>query len=219
MTKRWLGRIGALLVAGVAATTPASAQFWWKGPDLGGPAANGSEPELGYTLPDATQAEQRAAMLWNLRTGLNVAALQCQFEPTLLTLNQYNNLLNHHRVELAAAYTTLENYFKRIDRRQGQRNFDRFGDRTYNGFSTVRGQLNFCSTASQVGEQAVFAPRGELWRVAQNRLLEMRRSLQPASEQQFRFRAPPQVAGLTYLSPDCYDRRDRLRRQCGGTAR
>ena len=29
-------------------------------------------------------------MVWNLRAALNVAALQCQFGPTLLTLPNYN---------------------------------------------------------------------------------------------------------------------------------
>ena len=219
MVSTWLGRIAAFALAATAATTPASAQFFWKAPDLTSPAVRGDEPTIGFSLPGATPAELRAGVLWNMRTGLNVAALQCQFDPTLLTLNQYNHLINHHRVELAEAYQTLLGYFRRIDRRQGQANFDKFGDRTYNGFSTVAGQLTFCATAAQVGRQALFAPRGELYRVAQQRLLELRRSLLLGGEQQFPAARVPPVQFTRVLGPDCFDRRDRLRRQCGGRVR
>src|SRR3546814_10219941 len=46
-------------------------------------SVEGNEPNLGFALPGATQSEYRAALLWSMRAGLNVAALQCQFEPTL----------------------------------------------------------------------------------------------------------------------------------------
>lgn len=219
MTSKWLGRIAAFAMGVGVAAAPANAQFFWKAPDLTSPPVRGDEAGLGFSLPGATAQELRAGVLWNLRTGLNVAALQCQFDPTLLTLNQYNHLLNHHRVELASAYETLLGYFRRVDRRDGLKNFDKFGDRTYNGFSTVRGQLTFCSTAGAVGRQAIFAPRGDLHKVAEQRLMEMRRSLQPGGEQQFVYWIPPQQVTLRVQGPDCFDRRDRLRRQCGGTAR
>ena len=40
--------------------------------------------------PAPRPAEYRAHLLWNLRSGLNVAALQCQFSPYLRTVDNYN---------------------------------------------------------------------------------------------------------------------------------
>ncbi|MBO0236674.1 hypothetical protein, partial [Vibrio parahaemolyticus] len=86
----------------------APAAFFWKAPNLKGEPVTGLEPGiLTNALPGATPAGLRAALVWNLRSGLTVAALQCQFEPTLLTRNQYNAMLDNHRDELAQAYQTL----------------------------------------------------------------------------------------------------------------
>src|SRR3546814_10654994 len=95
--------------------TPAAAQFFWKPADLHAAPVEGHEPNLGFALPGATQSEYRAALLWSMQVGLNVAALQCQFEPTLLTLSNYNAMIAHHDDELANAFSTLTSYFKRVE--------------------------------------------------------------------------------------------------------
>jgi len=194
-------------------STPASAQFFWKPADLAGPAVEGNETDLGYILPGATPAEYRAALLWNLRAGLNVAALQCQFEPTLLTLSNYNAMLAQHEAELAAAFKTLDAYFKRAQGKGGQKALDQYGTRTYLGFSTVRAQLNFCQTAGSIGRDAIFQPRGTLIEVARKRMRELRNSLAPHGEQAFgnptyNFRAvlpsfDEKCWKKTKLKPDC----------------
>src|SRR3546814_11441906 len=56
--------------------TPAAAQFFWKPADLHAAPVEGNEPNLGFALPGATQSEYRAALLWSMRAGLHVAALQ-----------------------------------------------------------------------------------------------------------------------------------------------
>jgi hypothetical protein len=73
-----------------------------------------SDPLVGLPIPGATPAEHRANLLWNMRAGLNVAALQCQFSPYLRAVDNYNGILAHHSEELASAYTTLNAYFKRV---------------------------------------------------------------------------------------------------------
>src|SRR3546814_8351311 len=73
--------------------TPAAAQFFWKPADLHAAPVEGNEPNLGFALPGATQSEYRAALLWSMRAGLNVAALQCQFEPTLLRSEEHTSEL------------------------------------------------------------------------------------------------------------------------------
>lgn len=181
--------IGA--AAGAAAlfgAVPASAQFWFKGPDIAGPRVTGEEPGiLAQTLPGATQPELRAAMVWNLRAALNVAALQCQFAPTLLTLPNYNTILKDHASELNSSYTTLTKYFMRTNKtpKAGQMALDQYGTKVYSSFSAVHAQLTFCAAADDVSRQVIFTPRGQFGEVAAMRLRELRNSLTKWGEQQF----------------------------------
>jgi hypothetical protein len=216
----------ALRLAGFAATAflvfapaAAPAAFFWKAPDLHGEPVTGAEPGiLTGTLPGATPAELRAALVWNLRSGLNVAALQCQFEPTLLTRNQYNAMLDNHREELAKSYQVLSDYFKRTDRKNAQTKLDQYGTRTYSSFSTVLAQYTFCEAASSIGREAIFAPRGQLYKVAENRMRELRKSLVLAGEQQFRFWYPPMAFTLPPLDDRCWKNgKLRSRKNCDWT--
>ncbi|WP_029623425.1 hypothetical protein [Sphingomonas elodea] len=183
--------LGMVALAALCVSAPASAQFFFKPVDLSGPPVTGTEPGMiGPGLPGASPAELRAALVWNLRAALNVAALQCQFEPTLLTLDHYNALLEDHEVELKNSYDTLEKYFTRTakTKKAGQIELDRFGTRVYSSFSTVSGQLSFCQTSASIGQDAVFAPRGKLGDVAIARMGELRASLKAWGEQYFRTR-------------------------------
>ena len=176
----------ALAVATTAA--PAHAQFFFKSPDFSGPRSTGAEPGIaGQALPDATPAELNAAMVWNMRAALNVAALQCQFEPTLLTLGNYNSMLRTHSDELAASYDTLTKYFTRTTKtkKEAQTAIDQFGTRVYSGFSTVSAQLGFCQSAGEIGQEVLFTPRGGLTDLAANRMRKVRNSLVAYGEQQF----------------------------------
>lgn len=181
--------IGA--AAGAAAlfgAAPASAQFWFKGPDIAGPRITGEEPGiLTQALPGANQSEIRAAMVWNLRAALNVAALQCQFAPTLLTLPNYNTILRDHAAELNSSYTTLTKYFMRTNKtpKAGQMALDQYGTKVYSSFSAVHAQLTFCAAADDISHQVVFAPRGQVGEVAAQRLRELRNSLTKWGERQF----------------------------------
>ena len=214
--------LSAILLAAAALTAqPAAAQLFITAPDFRGPPVNGSEPGIGLPIPGATPEEYSAHLLWNLRSGLNVAALQCQFAPTLRAVANYNDILAHHGDELGAAYTRLGNYFKRVHGpREGQRLFDDYSTKTYNGFSTLYAQLGFCQTAASIARDALAAPKGGMLNVARLRMRELRNSLVPVGERLY----APRVASLrtdafTQLNPACYDKKDRLRRTCGGTAK
>ena len=178
--------LAAATLAAVLAPTPASAQFFFQSPALESGPLRGDEPGIG--LPGATAAENDAAMIWNLRAALNVAALQCGFAPTLLTETNYNAILRDHSVELKSSFDTLGKYFTRVNGKskpKGQNALDQFGTRIYSGYSTVTGQYTFCLTAHSVGRDAIFADRGALLGVAQRRLRELRASLLPGGEQRF----------------------------------
>lgn len=203
----------AALLPTLLMTTPAAANFFWKAPDLRGAPVNGSEPDLGFSLPGATPAELEAGLVWSMRSGLNVGALQCQFDPTLLTMNQYNHLLDHHRVELGKAFATLTNYFKRTNKKGWQMQLDQFGTRTYSGYSTVGAQLTFCEAASDIGRAAVFTHKGQFHTLAENRMRELRNSLIRAGEQQFRFWIPPTTVYFPQLDDRCW-KKDQLVAKC-----
>lgn len=177
----------AVLAAGVMVATPAAAQFYMKSKDLRGERIRGDEPGIGQMLPGATPDELRAAMVWNMRAALNVAALQCQFEPSLLTVQNYNAILADHKQELAQSYAALGKYFERVakSKKEGQNALDQFGTRTYSGFATVAAQFGFCTTASSIGRDALYTTRGGFGDIAMTRMREVRNSLTPWGEQQF----------------------------------
>ena len=200
-------RIALSFVAMSAALAqPAAAQFFWSPPDLSTPPVTGAEPSLNLGLPGATPDELRAGLVWNMRAALNVAALQCGFEPTLLTLSNYNAMIAHHKSELAASFDTLTGYFQRTagKGKPGQMALDQYGTRIYSGYSTVQAQRNFCQVAGSVGQDAIFAPRGQLHAVAQKRLGELRRSLVLTGEQYFGTPGYGFTAAIPPLNDECW---------------
>jgi hypothetical protein len=178
--------IGAVVLAGGIASS-ADAQLFWKTPMFESGLARGDEPGLLIALPGATEAEQEANLVWSMRAGLNVAALQCRFSPALMAVRNYNDLIAHHRAELAANYAVLQAYFRRVAPKGAtvraiSEAFDRYNTRTYSSFSTVSAQLGFCQTAAHIGEQALLEPKGRFGALAHQRLREVRSSLVPIGD-------------------------------------
>lgn len=208
----------ALLALAALATpfAPLRAQLDWEPADLAGPPVTGAEADVGVNLPGATPAELRAGLLWQLRAALNVAALQCDFAPTLLTTSNYNHLLAQHKAELSDAFATLNDYFARaVGAKAGQTALDQYGTRTYSSFSTVQAQRTFCAVAGSVGQDALFAPRGTLHQVAAARLGELKRALTPAPDRAFLYPGYDYVAVLPPLSARCW-KKGRLAKSCAG---
>lgn len=210
---RRIAAVAAGLALGVAA--PAQAQFYFSAPDLSSPPVTGMEPELNINLPGATPAEINAALVWNLRVAMNVAALQCDFEPSLLTVSNYNATLAHHKDELSGAYSTLEGYFQRsIGRgKTGMRAMDKYNTRLYATYSTVHAQRDFCGEMSRIGRQVIFSRRGTLLDIARTRLGEIRKALVPGAEQYFVNPAYNYTATLPSLGKKCW-KKDAMRDKC-----
>ena len=215
-------RAATILAAGTAAIASpqlAGAQLFVNDPDFKRAPIEGSDPLVGLPIPGATPAEYRAHLLWNLRAGLNVAALQCQFSPYLRAVDNYNGILAHHSEELADAYTALNSYFKRVQGAKGQKAFDDYTTITYNNFSTMQAQYGFCQTASGIAKQALLQPKGQLHALAQSRMRELRNSLVPAYDRGLTYN-PYQIRmpAMPELREECYDKKNRLRKRCGGSA-
>ncbi len=205
-------------LAAIALPQAASAQLFLNEPVFPKGPIQGSDPLVGLPVPGANAAEQQAHLIWNLRSGLNVAALQCQFSPLLRTVDNYNGILAQHSKELASAYTTLNGYFKRVQgAKAGQKAFDDYSTITYNNFSTLHAQLGFCQTAASIAKEALAQPKGELHSVAERRMRELRGSLIPAYDRVgvfnpniVRFQPVPALA----LDPKCWDKKNRLTKKC-----
>jgi hypothetical protein len=228
MASVWKRAVPAVAVACLVAASvaePASAYLFWRSPQLKGEPVKGDEPGLLVPLPGATDKEISANLLWGLRAGLNVAALQCQFAPALLTRTNYNALIKNHAVELQVAYDTLQGYFKRqgmpapaAGKGKGkaapkskvnagwQTVFDQFSTRTYNGFSTFHGQMEFCETASSIGREALEQKRGDLLALATTRMREFRNSLSHAGDMVFAY-GTGSVVAAPMPSLACYNKK------------
>lgn len=210
-------RIALAGLALAALPTAAPAQLFVTDPVFPSGPIEGNDALVGLPLPGATPAEYRAHMLWNLRAGLNVAALQCQFSPFLRTVDNYNTLINQHGRELAAAYTLLQGYFRRVGGAAGANNFDRYSTQTYNNFSTLQAQFAFCQTAARIGREALVTRRGELTALAGARMREFRGSLVPTPDYYNFDRRPIALSQISLGPPprrDCAGLNGRDRRDC-----
>lgn len=217
----WKRTRTALLTAaaaiGAALPATAGAQLFLNDPPFPIGPIEATDPLVGLPIPGATPAEYRAHLLWNLRSGLNVAALQCQFSPYLRAVDNYNALLDHHSKELNTAYSALTGYFKRLHgQREGLRHFDDYSTQTYNNYSTFQAQFGFCQTAAEIAKEALRVPKGDLLQVATNRMRELRGSLVPAWDPIVTYYpASLGLAELQFLTePDCSELRGREKRRC-----
>ena len=212
--------IAAAAFAAAAMPGPASAQLFFKDPDFKPGPISAADPLVGLPLPGATTAEQQANLIWNLRAGLNVAALQCQFSPYLRAVDNYNDILAHHSKELMAAYNTVGGYFKRVNGpKLGQKLFDDYSTVTYNNFSTLHAQLGFCQKASEIAKDALARPKGQFHLTAESRMRELRNSLIPmGGERMLQYNPWTLVHQLVLptFDPKCYDKKDRLKKKCRG---
>lgn len=225
---RWLTAAASLMIAvpasaqgatvtAVPAAPPATAAYlYWVKPNFAGEPVHGGEPGIGLPMPGASAKELRAHLLWNMRAGLNVAALQCQFSPSLMTVRNYNEILRHHARELNDAYTMLGAYFKRTAGKGWQKALDEYTTRTYNGFSTLHAQIGFCETAGLIGRDALGQRKGDLYITAEQHMREFRNSLVPARDGLFAYRTNLAPRQLVNLDAVCWDRKGRYRdRKCG----
>ena len=209
-----LAGLGAALLA-VPGVAPA--QLFVTDPVMASGPIEPTDELAGLPLPGATPIENRAHLLWNLRAGLNVAALQCQFSPSLRTVDNYNSIINQHARELASAYTALQGYFRRAGARAPGGNFDRYSTITYQAFSTMQSQFAFCQTAARIGKEALFTRRGELTNLAATRMRELRGSLVPMVDRYAFDRQPVMLSPIMLGAParrDCSQLRGRDRRDC-----
>jgi hypothetical protein len=123
--------------------------------------------------PPPSAEDKLAESVWKLRAALNVAALQCQFDPNLKTVANYNDINKLHKAEIDDSRSRMESRYRRLYGRGGLGAFDRYNTKLWNGFSSVNHQVPFCNKASEVGKEAIVTPAGGLTVLANNKLPEI----------------------------------------------
>lgn len=224
--------LAPLLAAALAAPSPA--YLYWQAPSLKGQPVRGDEPGIAIPLPGATPDEMHANLVLAMRAGLNVAALQCQFAPGLMTVDNYNAVIRQHDGEIDDVMLTLQRYFQRtlfppkvVKPARGKAPakpakakpvpiskpamtaYDQYVTKTYNSFSTLHAQLSFCDTAASIGRQARATLEKHLVDVAIQRMQEFRNSLIPVGDPQLGiYVRPVEIAALPDLN--CYNKKGKI---------
>ncbi len=197
---------GLMAIVGLAlATSPAAAQIFFYPPQHEGAPVTGAEPGL-FVPPmiDAQPADIRANLIWNLRSSLNVAALNCQYWPSVNAVDNYNALLTHHADELNSAYEGLKSYFRRTQGNQWQSRMDEFTTSMYQSYILIGAQRSFCHAAAETARDALAQPKGQLYVTAQNRMRQMRNSLIIYSDAILPYNEPVPLPPLPRLDDTCW---------------
>lgn len=181
----WLALAGVLL-AGATTAAPRKGKHPVKRPTgktVVKPVAPQPPITPGIMVPKAvllnkpTSVEARAHAVWTLRAALNVAALQCQYSPFLRAVDNYNQMLKKHGDDLTSAQAMMISHFGRTVKGGGMAAFDRYNTRSYNSFSTLDAQYNFCWAAGQAGLALRAADPGQMGLVAETAVPALRAAL------------------------------------------
>lgn len=116
----------------------------------------------------------RAQTLWNLRSALNVAALNCRGSDDAAIKASYSTLLKKYKAPLASANKTISNEFaSQYGTKGGAGALDTYMTKVYNffAFPTVRDQ--FCANAAVVGRDLVLQTPATIENFAQTALPKM----------------------------------------------
>ncbi|TCD00646.1 hypothetical protein EYB45_11060 [Erythrobacteraceae bacterium CFH 75059] len=100
--------------------------------------------------------------IWNLRSALNVAALNCvtpEYEPLV---GNYQTFLTRFRTPLSTANRSITREFAERYGRAGRASEDAYITKVYNYFATPAVHDEFCASALALSAQAATVPPAEL---------------------------------------------------------
>ena len=133
-------------------TPPAGAFATMAVPQMG---ATGVRQTVNYGISN----EQK---LWNVRSGLNVAALNCRSPQHVTLADNYREFLNKHRRELSRTNRTLDSQYRAEHGRQYRDAQDAYMTRVYNYFALPPALPEFCNVAHELSQEIVQVPAGQL---------------------------------------------------------
>lgn len=132
-------------------TPPSGAVTMMAIPAIG---ADGMRQTVNYNI-------STAQTIWNLRSALNVAALNCREADHAAILPAYAALLDRNKRELAAVNKTVTKEFRDRYGSQGQTAQDSYMTQVYNYFALPPAHGQFCKVATRVAAESMqVAPAG-----------------------------------------------------------
>ena len=118
-------------------------------------AADGARQTVNYGISN----EQK---LWNVRSGLNVAALNCRNTEHLSLADNYRTFLNRHKRQLSRTNRDLASQYRKEHGRNYRNAQDAYMTRVYNYFALPPALPAFCDVAHELSIEAAQVPAGQL---------------------------------------------------------
>jgi hypothetical protein len=134
------------------------------------PVAPTAPPVREEAILDGANDAATAEMIWALRGGLNVAALQCG---NRALSNNYNQILRHHRSILNEAYAAEQARYSKLHGRAGVARHDVEMTRLYNRFANLPNRARYCGDAARLSAELLDLPSERLPAVARRALLRL----------------------------------------------
>lgn len=103
-----------------------------------------------------------AQTTWNLRSALNVAALNCQSAEHSMLVSNYGAYLKNHARELSATNRALQSEFRQRYGATFRDVQDSYMTQVYNYFALPPAKDEFCDVANAVSAEIVGVPQGDL---------------------------------------------------------
>lgn len=121
--------------------------------------------------PNVDLSPQQA--LWQLRIGLNVAALNCRGPNDQILINNYSTFLRNNRAAIAAAERWVIRDQGTKTGTNGIAARDSLSTRLYNYFAQPPVQQSFCPIATSIAAMAAVEPTANILNFAPARLAEL----------------------------------------------
>ncbi len=103
-----------------------------------------------------------AQKVWNMRSALNVAALNCLDSRYSSVLTGYKLLLDRHKKGLAAANKDVTSEFRSRYGATGRTAQDQYMTQVYNYFALPPAQHEFCVTATRIADELPLVAAADL---------------------------------------------------------
>jgi hypothetical protein len=132
--------------------------------------APAAPPPKEEAILDGPGEASTAEMIWSLRGGLNVAALQCGNRSLS---SSYNDILRKHRSILNEAYAAEQARYGRIHGRAGVARHDADMTRLYNRFANLPNRSRYCGDAARLAAEMLALPSERLPTVARRALARL----------------------------------------------
>lgn len=100
--------------------------------------------------------------LWNVRSGLNVAALNCLRPEHAGLVDNYKTILKRHSRQLASTNRALASEYRQKHGRSFRDHQDAYMTRVYNYFALPPVLPEFCNVALDVSHEIAALPAGQL---------------------------------------------------------